>query len=584
MNLVIVFGGRYPILDDAIYITQFYLNDINAERQIIVSPNNSDQTDLRDNADAFRFKLIDSISSQFISESIDSNFHNFYFHVFRHTYKWWFEIRKILEQNPKFKNIIITDAIMTSYMPMYEAEGEINKPLFYRRYDSIPYALYCSLTKLGFSVKVLKWHCKFGLFFRIFVRRYLVIFFKLVMYIFLFFKHINIGVKKRREISNLVLSRSIAHTHFFHPMFSLFKEPTLFLYSNGFFREDLNSIFFKRQKKIGLSIYNFSNFIDLFSGFAHVIYSVLKIRFCTPKYWTINDLQIPIRSVFTESLIAYYDGFIYGKAVKRACLFYSAKRVFTAETFTQYPCVIKNALPGNVSSLQFANGALDILPNTKFVYADRFVISSNAILEKYLAYHPLDAQKMVYWGDSRIIEEDVKDLTVVNNIVYFSQPYEYESQGLILESLNNFAKLKHLNFKVKVHPRDFATKKFCKANAIYTIDSHLSIDEYINDFDIAICRSSSIIKDLILRGKPTILVLLTEREKEFKNEFMNSTLFKDFKDVYAFSIKELLQSLSNPINLSKTFKLYMKNYINENVAGQSISDLVRKMEENYINV
>jgi hypothetical protein len=584
MNLLIVFGNRYPILDDAFYITQFHLSDINSERQFIVSPNNSDQSEIRDNSDAFRFKLIDDISTQFISESIDSNFHNFYFHVFRHTYKWWFEIRKVLEQNPNIKNIIISDAIRCSYMPLYEAEGEINKPLFYKRYDSIPYALYCSLRKLGFSVKVLKWHSKFGLFIRIFVRRYLVIFFKLAMYFFIFLKSINIGVKKRREISNLVLSRSIAHTHFFHPMFRFFKDSTIFLYSNGFLREDLNSIFFKRQKKIGLNIYKFSNFFDLFSGFAHVISSLIKIRFCIPKYWIINDLQIPIRSVFKEAIIAYYDGFIYGKAVKRACLFYCAKRVFTAETFTQYPFVIKNSLPENVSSLQFANGALDILPNTKFVYADRFVISSNAILEKYLENHPMDANKMVYWGDARIIEEHVKELKLINSIVFFSQPYEYESQILILDSLNDFAKSKQLNFKVKVHPRDFTTKNFCKTNHICIIDSHLSIDEYINDFDVAICRSSSIIKDIILRGKPIILVLLTDREKEFKNEFMNSTLFKEFKEIYAFSIQEMLMSLSNPNSLSKIFQLYMKNYINENVAGQTITDLVNKMEENYFNV
>lgn len=558
MKIVLVFtSDKINFESETLYLVTKIRNDLPRESQQVVVPFDADSCELRDQADLLRDSLASALNNNLLKDAFVSNYHNFYFHIFRNIYKWVVKIESILEVYPS-AHVVITNAVSGNYMPLYEAEGEINRPLFYKEYDFIPKILYDYLTQSGVNCSVVNWQSNIIRSTRIFLRRYMLLFVKPLYYTYQTIRH----RKKNQIISEdkriLLLSRSIAHTHLLYPFIENSK---LFyiLYSEGFFTRGLNSPFFSNRFDCGGTLYNYFSLSVIWTKFLYVSATLISLFWHKRKYFEIGGIELPLSSVLQEMIIAYYDAIIYSEAVARCVTFSNnIKMVVTAESFTQYPYSIRSSLAkvGDFKLIQIANGAIDLLPNVKFVYADCLAITSESVCKEYQKLHPKEKNLFVFWGDTKQVSFYDNEPKIFKKIIYFSQPYEFESQERILYFLYNYANKNNAIVTVKIHPRDFLTNEIAIRYGFQVEKTINMFSVYIKDYDLAICRTSSILKDVILSGIPFISALFSKGEQNTNIEFIRPEYFHQFRKIYAFNESELEERIKNPSELCEECKRF----------------------------
>jgi hypothetical protein len=566
VKIVLVFSDKVAFESDTIYLVTRKLSDIPESAQRVVVPFDADSIELRDEADKFRDFYADALGTGIISDAFVANFHNFYFHIFRNIYKWVIHLEALLDIYPNVQ-VVITDTVDGFYMPLYEAEGEINKLLFYKNYDFIPELITQFLKQKGINYTILKRHSRFKRASRIFLRRYFVLITKPFFYSIQLLFQKRESEKLQTQAKTLLLSRSIVHTHLLYP---LTKVSTDFvtLFSEGFFTRGINSRFFKDRPAANYSLISFYSMYRIWKRFFQVVLSLTTDIRRSKKSAKLAGIELPMRSILIEMLISYYDGLLYGDAILD---FMNKKgpyeKIITAETFTQYPYVIKKVLneSGTVKLLQLANGVLNILPNVKFVFADRLAITSDSVLRDYQILHPNEKDRMVYWGDTKEIAGSVLKKNAFRKLIYFSQPYEYQSQERILNFLHKYANINNIEVGVKLHPRDQQTRNLANQFKFKIIETTCLFSEYIQDYDLAISRTSSILKDIILSGVPFIIALFSDIEKSAYNEFIKREYFLKYKDIYAFEEFELENLLMSPDRLCNACNHFLQHYKINNV-------------------
>lgn len=566
MKLVLVFSDEVTYEPGALYLVARRRDDLPETAQTVVVAFDADSTALRDEADRFRDAYAASLRNPLLRDAFIANFHNFYFHIFRNLYKWVVNLDALLQTHPDAQ-VVITDAVGGSYMPLYEAEGEINKHLFYKGYDFIPELLYQYLRQQGVVCIVSNRHSRLRRAGRIFLRRYLVLGVKPLFYSLELFRYKKVKAVVQPEKKLLLLSRSIAHTHLLYPLTEV-TSSIVNLFSEGFFTRGINSRFFQDRPGSGVSLTGYFSLVKVWSHFIAVLLVLAGGMGRSRKTAVLAGINLPMRSVLREMLISYYDALLYTGAVQ--CFVQqngSFEAVITAETFTQYPYALKQALgkKTHIKLIQLSNGALDILPNVKFVYADRLAITSYSVFKEYQRLHPDEKDRMVYWGDTKKVAEAVVPKYLFQKLLYFSQPYESESEERILTFLHQYAIRTGTQVSVKLHPRDQLTREATGRYGFEIVETTSLFSEYVLNYDLAISRTSSILKDIILSGVPFVSALFSEGERRTYSEFIQPEYFTDYRGIYAFDEADLEGLLQHPARLCSDCDRFLQHYKTQNV-------------------
>ncbi len=566
MKIVLVFSEIYLYEPGVIYVVSKKNESIPESAQNIVVAYDVDDIILRDEADKFREHVCNFLSDDIVKDSFKSNFHNFYFHIFRNTYKWIKKINHLIEKHPKcfFE---ITDYLYSNYMPLYEAEGEINKTLFYNSYDFIPKLIIQYLDQKSISYTISKNHSKINLNIRVFLRRYLVLFAKPIFASIQLLKYKKSNYFLSGEEQILLLSRSIVHSHMFYPFINKTNK-FFFLYGEGFFTKGINSNFFLNRPKLGVSIIEFSSLQMIWSIFFLLLKKLLFNHKVVPDSFVLLDIKIPFKSLLIEMIISYYDALLFTSSLENFLkLNPKFKLIITAETFTQYPYSIRKLLNKTNAHkfIQVSNGVLDIVPNVKFIFGDYFAITSKSVFEDYQNLHSSEKNKMVFWGDTKYIAEEVEIRKSVKTIIYFSQPYDYQIQESIYSFLFEKASKNNIRIKLKLHPRDNQSENLAIKYNFQIQEITSPFIDYIKDADLAISRNSSILKDIILSGIPFVSILYSENDRRTINEFINPFIFNKFRNIFAFSELDLENYINNIENHSHECNKFLEYYKKENI-------------------
>ncbi len=90
-----------------------------------------------DELNSFILKFCENSIDKRIKDAFLSNINGFYIHILRLLAQWDSGI-KSLYQTYFIEEIVFSDLVEGDYVTFYESEGEIQKRLFYKRYDFLP--------------------------------------------------------------------------------------------------------------------------------------------------------------------------------------------------------------------------------------------------------------------------------------------------------------------------------------------------------------------------------------------------------------------------------------------------------------
>ena len=525
-----------------------------------------------------------SIDDLFISQGLpngiknlfDSISPNFYIHNLRFCIFWIQSFLKLLENS--VEEIVFTDFVPeANYFPYYEAEGEVNRALFYENFDFISSQLmrhaelycihnrYCSIRILNFrSLLVLK--------LRIFLRRYFLFLLKIVFH----FCKIVI-TKKTKKISNeselIISTRSLAHSFGLEPLLKN-TECTIHV-CDGLSFSNKNKKYIKSIYRNFSSQYQTLSLSDLFNSIKSC-YSFFSQRKSLDVTIEIYGARIYLKSIFIEACVSHLESLLYAKSVFNLCKNNEKIRVvINTELITPYSFWLKNICDTiEVKVIQLQTVVIDRFPSPNFVFSDLFLFDSKAIFSFFHTNQYINLAKMNFWGNLNYEVGDVKTNKRLNSIVYFTQPYEFENQNRILLFLIEYTKKNELNFYVKLHPREnLANVPKYILNKLFILPKDITEEEYLKYCDVAILRTSSMTQDLILRGIPVINFINTSYDRSVLNLYLNSEGINVCND---FEKLEFL--LNDFINFQKDYSKYRIDYLNNLGINLGLNDFVLQLE------
>ena len=152
--------------------------------------------------------------------------------------------------------------------------------------------------------------------------------------------------------------------------------------------------------------------------------------------------------------------------------------------------------------------------------------------------NPSLKHKFDYWGFLKTTDINAPiNHTKLNNIIYFTQPYEFESEDEIISFIIQMEKEFDFKLFIKLHPRDKASRFNKFADRILTKD--ISINIIRERFDLAITRTSTIGLDCFINNLPIIFCVMSEAGRNVSATFLDKqylgyiTSFEKLKTIFA---------------------------------------------------
>lgn len=509
---------------------------------------------------------------------IESISPNIYMHNLRYCVFWIQSFKNILKS--PCEEIIFTDYVKDiNYFPFYEAEGEVNSKFLYNNHDFIAAQLMSCAKKFidknkSTKITILKQHSVFNLKFRIFVRRYFLFFVKIIFH---FFKIILTKNKKSpiKKTSLIVSTRSLGHSFGLGTLLN--RIDCVIHVSDGLSFSNKNKNFIIKRYDNVSTQYQTLSFKDLF-------YAVRKCYLLHQQKNKINSLDVfgvklHLSSIFVEASISHLETELYTSSVFN--LWKNINKpslIFNSELISQYSLWLKNKfLNYNVRTIQLQTVAIDNIPCPNFIFSDLFLFDSNKILNYFRNIFPEKSIKMNFWGNLNLEKKIVIKKDCLKNIIYFTQPYEFEAQNQILLFLINYSITNNINFFVKPHPRekfenipDYILKK------LNILSSNITENEYFEICDLAILRTSSLTQDLILKGIPVVNYINSSYDKSVLNLFLNHN------EVNVCSDFDELQDVFNSFgDYLIDYYRFRENYLHNVGINYGVDDFVIKLN-NYM--
>jgi hypothetical protein len=490
----------------------------------------------------------------------------------------WLEALKHCLKYYKIEEIVFTDYVDSgSYMPFYEAEGEVNSKLFYRQFDFIPKVLksYLISNHKNIQLSILNNHLRLFLIARVFFRRYCILFFKFLYYIFysIFTKS---TVTKNRNIEHVFVSRSIVHTKYIKSIIEKSDDIALFLCEAFKYKSEntkFSKFHFPRQI---YSMYSYLSFIDVLSIVFKCSINIFKKPVISNHIIKINDVPISLSNVYIEILISHVDVSILIRSILNFTKqLNNIKSIISCEMVTQYSFFINNEFnKKNIKTVQLQTCELDYYRIPNFFFCNEFYFNSISDMLLFKKMYPSYADKMIFKGIPICISPIItRKSQQIKKVLFFSQNHEIDYQLEIIKQISKIAK-KNIKFYIKPHPRENFKQNIYKYRIYFPdlfIFNEYNGDEFV-DFDIAITRISSITTELILLGIPVINYPISKFDLSSNMKFLDSSF-----PTNVFNFEKLESIFLNFDNFIKDYEIFRKKFIEINRMDLGIESLTKSL-------
>ncbi|WP_055447260.1 hypothetical protein [Lacinutrix mariniflava] len=562
MRLIIVFDEDFKFYDTDIIISDSKPIGIKESQFIKVEVDGF--KDYATKLDVYREDYAKSTKASILKDVVTSSINNFYRNCTMPVFAWVETMHRTLGSNTFSEIVIVGFSKNIGYMPYYEAEGEINKRLLYKSYDAVPAILSSILNKKRINHTLVNKKNVYNLRARIYIRRYVLLMFKLVLFLGKSIKsNITTTVHvDQSKYSSMMFSRGIAHTEFIEKLIKTYNNKILVHVADGLVSKNknanyvrsvgiTNSLFYEQQIKVTTVLKAF--------------FTIVKCILSLPKTHNIKieGVTFNFASAQREMLISYFDALIYKNTIKNY-ITPNIKMLVTCEMYTPFAYVISQiAKEKGIKSAQLQSTAMSLRKEPSYFYADFFLMNTKKSAETFKQIFPNHAKKIEFIGNITVDENTNQEFnknTNVKKVVYFSQPIisELKEEDLLLRKLVLLEK--ELGFKlfIKLHPRENRNKFESIENLKY-IEDGLTFGQYINNTDLAIFRTTSLGQQLLINNVPTITCLLTENSRQFNVDYIDRNYFGTVQD-----IDDIENRIENYSFLLKDFARFRKEYLKAN--------------------
>jgi hypothetical protein len=480
---------------------------------------------------------------------------------------WRATIERILQAN-YIDEIIFSDLVFQHfYLPFYEAESEVTKPLYYEPFDFISTGLfdYLSEKHKTISISIKKEHSKFSLFKRVFIRRYGLLSVKIFLQTIQLIKRFSFR-KRLMPLSKrfLLLSRGVAHSQYVLDFAKYYSDDVCIYASDGLRTLGKNNSFLNKG---GLAQGDYvdsmeiSSLLTLYKSAFHIFKLLLKYNLKYKGKLKMLDKQYKLAysSSVNEMIIHYLETHIYVSNLKRF-LVNSANKgkptelLVSCEIYTQYSYFI--ALLGrnsNIKTIQLISVAMNIVPLPRYFFCGKAVFNQKQVYRQFEEHNPSLKDIATYWGnltfDENAVSAAKKSGTGKLSIVYFSQPVaDEENDFVIIDKLLQLQARIPLEIMIKQHPREEPDKFSRYGKHVTVYSGTVSLKDAIHGADIAIVKFSAVEHYLLNYGIPTIYCSFSE----IARLSMTNIISTGYKGI-AFSPLDLENILLNAEGLGKIY-------------------------------
>ncbi|CAK4070523.1 hypothetical protein [Vibrio sp. 16] len=105
------------------------------------------------------------------------------------------------------------------------------------------------------------------------------------------------------------------------------------------------------------------------------------------------------------------------------------------------------------------------------------------------------------------------NINKVRNIVFFTQPYEFETTELILMALYKYCQDENIDLSVKLHPRDSMVNYTASLRDKLNFLDGLSNDTILEMVDVCVTKTSAIAVECIASGVPTLTITISDYDR-----------------------------------------------------------------------
>lgn len=563
MRLIIAFETKFTCSPTDLVIGKVKPDTVSQSQFFKVD--NFQITDYVRELEDFKKKIISQTQSKIIKGAVFSSINNFNRNWILPLFKWIDTIDLVLSKYKIDEILIIGYTKNIGYTPYYEAEGEIGSQLLYKDYDVIPSIIHEYLeSKHPKNVKLKNKKSTINLKLRIFVRRYVLLLFKLV---FFFFKKIK-SLSFRTKINDLntakflFSTRSIAHSEYMYNFLKKYNDQIIIHTSDGLSAGNKNVDFLKRQK--------FKNVVTQESEISIleakiIFFKIIKALFNLQnnQYLDVRGIKINMTSVIREMLISYFDALLYKKSIKNTIKNNNVK-LLTGEMYTPFAYVISEiGKEKSVQTYQLQTTAMMIRKEPNFVYCDYFLMNSKENATAFKKIYPNVKDQIKFYGSLLIDENLLKSKPKedkIKKVVFFTQPrIEEDIEISIIKQLIKLGEKYNFQTYIKMHPRDDQGKLKQFKSDVKIVESNHIFNEYIKEFDLAIIRNTSLGSSIILEGIPIIVCLLSENAKRSEMNYINHSYYGT-----VFKLEDIEECLINTRKLKGAFTDFRKEFIFNN--------------------
>ncbi|MCO5949297.1 hypothetical protein [Mucilaginibacter flavidus] len=495
--------------------------------------------------DEYTRQLPKSLADVFISSKTSLYF------VMMALENWKITVKRLIEEY-SIEEIVFTELLdQNFYMPFYEAEGEVTKPLQYEAYDFISKLLYGFINRNypRIEVNIIKKHSVLTLRKRILARRYGLFIYKVLLQAKLYFKLKINSAAKIKDI--LFLSRGLAHSQYIVDYVREFNEQSDIYASDGLRTQGKNKEFL-RNSGLGKDDYIDNIETTSFLGFLASVWFVLalllkyKIVYQHKLKRTDKKYGFPYSNAVTEMIIHSLEAQVYTSGLERLIKRQKKegaripKTLITCEIYTQYAYFIAElGKKYDIKTIQLISVAMSTGYLPHFFFCDQVLFNQRKVLEAFKSNNQYLAHKCDYWGNLTFNEcgdihrKDAGD--GVLRVVQFTQPVlDEENDFAILDTLLDIKNDRQIEITVKPHPRESPEKFSNYDNEVQICSSTISLQAAIENADLALVKFSAVEHYLLNYGIPTIYCAFSQMAKNGISEVIKT----GYKGI-AFSAEEL---------------------------------------------
>jgi hypothetical protein len=301
---------------------------------------------------------------------------------------------------------------------------------------------------------------------------------------------------------------------------------------------------------------SFSGFLLILSGLKRLFNKYPSIHRVISD--GVNSINFNFSAIIAEFECAYPDTYIHRILIKRLLVNSPEAVVLSTELVSEYVHFESTAAKySGHPYLTFQAFAVEASDAVNLALGDGMIVQSESLRQEISELFPSISKKVWYFGDLDYREE-VLNFEHLRRVVFFSQPYDLDSQQKIVSYLCDSVFKLHSDTEIiiKLHPRD-NIENYSKFRQVkFVRNGEVSNDELISECDLVVSRCSSILHVALMLGVPYLACTFTSYERNFSPPYLSDEL-----GVRVFSLEEMNSKINFYLEYSRQYACRRKNFL-----------------------